>query len=203
MKFTKKLSFMMMLVCCILQTVQAIDTSDRDGRTPLMNYVIDKEIEIKNAKFDLKKLWDTYFYKQDIVSNTMHLQGKWNGTYMACDIYEGITLRKIYTTDEDVAQYRKVEDAFNLLIDDTIQNIKRMVRDGADLFAQDQCGKTVMEYCYTKRIYEVLLNLGASDSLCAWCYFNIKEAQLIGLVVIPTTIFSMVIIYGAFRNQHK
>ena len=195
MKFTKKLSFIMMLVCCMSQAMQSADMSDQYGRTPLMNYLIGKEVEIKNAKSDLKKLWDRYFYKKETLSNAVVAPGQ---IYV---IHEPIPLRKMYTTDQDVAQYKVGEDAFNLLIDDTIQDIKRMVRDGADLLAQDQDGKTIIEYCYTKKIYEALVNLGAPSSLSAWCYFNPDAVIFMGFLVASSVIINVVTSYTVSKKK--
>ena len=196
MKFTKKLSFIMMLVCCMSQTMQSADMSDQYGRTPLINYLIGKEVEIKNAKSDLEKLWNTYFYKQDNVVHAVHTPGQ---IYV---IHQSNALRKIYTTDQDVAQYRIVEDAFNLLIDDTIENIKRMVSHGADLLARDQFGKTIIEYCYTEKIYEALLYLGAPNSFNAWCYFNHETVELMAFIAVPPAMLGLFFVYAALKQRN-
>jgi len=177
------------------QTMQSIDMSDQYGRTELINYLIGKEVEIKNAKTDLEKLWDTYFYKQDTLTNAVVVPGQ---IYVN---YEPIPLRKMYTTDQDVAQYRVAEDAFTLLIDDTIQDIKRMVAHGADLLGQDHDGKTILEYCYTKKIYETLVNLGAPASFNAWCYFNTDAVRFIGFIAVQSVIINMVILYAVSKNK--
>jgi hypothetical protein len=179
------------------QTMQSIDMSDQYGRTPLINYLIGKEVEIKNAKSDLEKLWDRYFYKQDTLSHGEVVPGQ---IYIN---YEPIPLRKMYTTDQDVVQYKVAEDAFNLLIDDTIQDIKRMVAHGADLFVQDQDGKTIVEYCYTKKIYETLVDLGAPASFNAWCYFNPDAVRFIGFMAVQSVIINMVILYAVSKKKLK
>ena len=162
-------------MCCIAQTTQSSDVRDQDGRTELMNYVREQELEIEIRKIDLDKLWNTYFYKEKIVSGySTDAQGNTSSSY------KYIPLRKIYTTDADIAQYRKIEDEYNLFIDDIIENIKIMVLNGADLQAYDQHGKNIINYCFTKEIHDTLQYLGAPFSLQAWIYFNPSEALVNG-----------------------
>ena len=120
-----------------------------------MNYVIEKEAEIKIKKIDLDKLWDKYFYKKEFVRSSMQINGYTSSSY------DSIEVRKIYTTDADVAEYRIVEDAFNLFVDDIIENIKVIIFNGADLQARDNRGKSVRDYCYTQKISDALRELGA------------------------------------------
>src|SRR3990167_4660232 len=93
MFLTRKLNFMMFMICCMAQMTQASDVRDEQGRTELMNYVIQKEVEIKIKKAELDKLWDLYFYEKKFVRNTVHVNGQ------NINIHDSITLRKIDTTD--------------------------------------------------------------------------------------------------------
>ena len=47
----------MLTNCCMPQTIQPSYLCDQDGRTELMNYVIEKEVEIKAKKVELDKFF--------------------------------------------------------------------------------------------------------------------------------------------------
>jgi len=191
--FTRKLNLMMLIMCCIAQTTQSSDVRDQDGRTELMNYVREQELEIEIRKIDLDKLWNTYFYKKKFAKGSMQVDGR------TVHVYESIALRKIYTTDENVAQYRIVEDEFNLFVDGIIENIKIMVLNGANLQARDIRGKSISDYCYTKKIYDTVRNLGAPRSL-------FEEDCLIvaiGLLTIVTVLVSANFLITCYKICHQ
>ena len=142
--FTKKFYAIIFGIFCMSQVMQSSDMRDQDGRTELMNYVIQIEKEIKSKKSKLDKLCEKYF--------------TWN---QKTKILE----KRVWSTDEDVIQYRKFEDEYDRLIEETIENIKIMVSTGADLQARDLQGNSVSDYCYTHKIYDALRTLGAPAAL--------------------------------------
>ena len=194
MKFTKKLSFMM-LICCMSQVVQSSDVSDQNGRTPLMNYVINKEIEIKNVKSDLEKLWDTYFYIKKTIQSCSIVDGR------AIFSYKKNILNKPGTTDENIAEYKNFEIQLNLLIQNAVEDVTKMVLDGADVHVYDQQGKTVLDYCYTEPMYKALRKFGASSLFTTWAYFNPGEVVINGFVGTVAVIVGAVI-YSVCRKVY-
>lgn len=155
--FTKKFYAMIFAICSISQIMQATDMRDEAGRTELMNYVIAAEKEIEYKKSELRTLWNTYFYLQATPINNIGLSGT--------TVYNFTTVRKIYTTDVDVAHYKKVEDEYNLFIEDIRNDIKSMVLHGADLQARDAFGKSISDYSSSHEIYYFLRDLGAPATL--------------------------------------
>ncbi len=113
----------------------AINIRDKQGRTPLMNYVIEQEIAI-----------DPYRV--------------------------GYTILPSFLSE--------IKDV-----------ITKMVKQGADLSMQDFKGKTVMDYCKTKAIYQYLHSLGAPMNFDAWlsCYHN----AVIGLSLVSAVALIAVI----------
>ena len=135
---------MIFIICSMTQTIQANDVQDEYGRTELMNYVIAKEKEIGAKRAQLSKLSNKFF--------TRNQDSK-------------ILEKKVWITDEDVAQYRELENECDIFIEDIIENIKVMVLNGANLKSRDLHGKSITDYCDTKEIYDALRNLGAPLSL--------------------------------------
>ena len=192
---------MLIAVCCMSQIIQSTDACDQASKTQLIQYLIEKEIEIGAKKSEVDKIWDRYFYKEMIVSG--HYRGA-NNQMQTC--YKYMPIRKIYTTDADVAQYKIIEDEYILLVQDVIENIKLMVFNGADLQAYDQHGKNITSYCFTKEIYDALQHLGAPFSLQAWAYFNPNEASLAGVIAAPVAMFTTmavtaIVVACVRRNQ--
>lgn len=70
-----------------------------------MNYVIEKEEQIKKETKDLEDLWDMYFYTEERTSAYPTGNG-------AIIVIKYIPIRRIYTTDADVAIFRQKEEAF-------------------------------------------------------------------------------------------
>ena len=146
------------------QTIRSSDVCDQYGRTELMNYVIQQEAEMNTKRFEFENFWNACFYKKSFYSYSIRIEpGRW------IDVYDTVILRKMYTTDADVAQCKKLEDELHVFIKntilDTIENIKIMVFNGADLQARDIYGKSVTDYYYTYEIYYVLRDLGAPATL--------------------------------------
>jgi len=170
---------MMIVVCCMSQFMQASsDLFDQNDRTSVIRYVI----EIEDKKSEIVRLWKSFFYRQQIATSSFYYQGQMITTH------EYITLRKVNTTDENVAEYNKAEAEYDLFIEDAIENIKLMVSNGADLNAQDEFGKTVIDYCSVEKVYNVLRELGAPFSLKAWAYFHSAEAIIIGFIGTPVVV---------------
>lgn len=180
MVFTRKLNLMLVAICCMTQVTQATNELDENDRTELMSYIIEKEAEIKIKKSEVEKIWNKYFYQEKIVSGySTDARGNTSTSY------KYIPLRKIYTTDVEVAEYRIIEDEFNLFVDNIIENIKIMVFNGADLQARDVHGKTVRDYCCTNKIDKVLRNFGAPTSLYE------DDCEIIGKRIVGTIVVGL------------
>ena len=104
--------------------------------------------------------------------------------------------KRIWITDEDVAEYRNLENEYDLFIENTIENIKTMVLHGADLQAYDIQGKSVSDHCYSYEIYYALRDLGAPLS------FNDQIGHVIvtGLFVMVTATAGVMIIKACYRT---
>lgn len=74
-------------------------------------------------------------------------------------------------------------------------HIKKMVELGADVNIQDALGKTLLDYCVTKEIYETLLALGADFQIDSWVYFNydyfVRQAPIIAPILATTLMVTM------------
>ena len=195
MNITKKLSFMMMLVCGMSQAIQSNDACDDNGRTPLMNYVIDKEIEIKNAQSDLEKLWDRYFYIEKVYDGCVVVMGQ------AVVFFKKNIKNKVDTTDENAAEYEKAKNELSLLVQDAIKTVEIMALEGADVSVYDQQGKTVLDYCYTRDIYKALRKFGASSSFETWAYFNPGEIIVNGFLGTVAAIAG-VCVYNLYQKAY-
>lgn len=176
---------MTLFICCMSQIAQSSDVRDENGRTELMNYVIQKEAEIKIKGSEFKKFWYRYF---DV------------------DKQSNIFVRRVCTTDADVIECRKKKDEYDLFFDDIIENIKIMAFNGANLQAYDIDGKYVTDYCYTETIYNTLSELGAPASLRTWAYYHPGETFMIGLVsvyAVPIAVLALCIIKDTIQNALK
>jgi len=74
----------------------------------------------------------------------------------------------------------------------TQMNIKSMVELGAIVDIQDLFGKTLLDYCFTKDIYESLLGIGVPFQINSWIYFNydyyVKKAPIVVPVLTIVTL---------------
>ena len=190
------MSFIRKMLCSFLifagfisNQVQAFDTRDEQGRTPLMNFVIEKEAQILKDAKDLEDLWNMYFYKEKRQDGYAYVNG------MVVPLYKYIPIRKIYTTDEDVAVYRQKEQDFINFMSATIKNINVIVQSGVDVNAKDFAGNTVQNYCYSESIYNELRRLGADFQYCPWIYFN----PVLGTFATTGAVLGALIVIGSAR----
>jgi len=170
MTFIKKLNLIIFIPCFIVQILQAHDAYyhyDNHGRTALMNYVIEIEAELAIKKTTFDAFFDACFYKQNVYNGFIIIDGR------IIHLYDSIIVRKIYTTDADVAQCKILNDEYDALIEHAIENIKIMVLNGHNLQARDHDGKSVSDYCSTYEIYTALKKLGAPFALLQGNYFDI------------------------------
>lgn len=138
--FTKNLYAIMFVVFCMSNITYSSDMRDEYGRTEIMNYLIQQEKEITSKKSERHRLFHKYF-EMNKETNLVE--------------------KRIWATDEDVFHYRKLEDEIGWLIEETLEHIKKMVVDGADLQARDLKGKSIRDFCKTPRINDLLRELGA------------------------------------------
>ena len=164
----------------------AMQSCDQFGRTELINFVIQAEDEISRSKKELEKIWSTYFYKEKFHDGNIKLK---NG--VSIPHYKYSPIRKIYTTDADVALYRQKEQEYSKLILQATKQIGQIVRSGVDVNAKDHEGNTAVNYCYTYELYDALCKQGASFQLRSWIYFNPGTSMLIG---VPAALMTMAVI---------
>lgn len=167
------MSFIQKMLCCLLifarvmsYQIQELNIRDEQGRTSLMNFVIEKEAQILQDTKDLKTLWDTYFYRE-----CRHEGYTYTGNGIVA-LYKYVPTRRIYTTDADVVMYKQKEQDLANFVSSTIKSIRIIVQSGVDINAKDYTGYTVQNYCYSEEIYNELRRLGADFQYCPWVYFN-------------------------------
>ena len=128
----------------IVDDVHGLHIRDEQGRTPLMNYVIEQE--------------------QALVALRLKIDIAWNDDTEWDDYYAMIIHHKAVRHQTQI-------------------NIEKMVELGAAVDVYDVHGKTLLDYCVTKEIYETLLAVGAPFQINAWAYFNydsyVKQAPII------------------------
>jgi hypothetical protein len=159
---TKRFYAMIFAICCMSNIMQSNDMRDEHGRTEIMNYLIEQEKEITSKRSQLDKLCEKYFVKNQ---ETKMLE------------------KRVWATDEDVIQYRKFEDEYDRLIQETIENIKIMVCNGAGLQARDLKGNSITDYCKTNQIYYALRDLGAPISLSQQ-FWGIAVVAIVSVLVV-------------------
>lgn len=194
MIFIKKMLSRVFIITSLLSHhMQAIDVRDGQGRTLLMNFVINKEAQILKDKKDLKTLWDVYFYKEYQHQGYMHTS---NGIVA---IYKYVPIRRLYTTDEDVKVYKQKEQDLADLINTTIKNIRIIAQSDIDINAQDFAGNTVQNYCYSEEIYHELRDLGANFQYLPWIYFH----PTLGTVTTTGVVVGTLIMLGYAQAHYK
>ena len=197
MHFRMNIKIIMFFVCCISQMIVSNQIYDWFDSAPLIEYVEEKEIEIERAKIYLDYLYDKYFYTEKFISDYIPTD---KGVII---VYTYRIARRIHTTDANLAEYQNVKNNFDLLIDDAVEHIKMMVFNGASLYMYDQYGNSVVNYCYTKEIYDVLRDLGAPFSLQAWAYFYPDEAIIAGCSGFVTGIVIAVALTARYRAYYS
>lgn len=85
--------------------------------------------------------------------------------------YTTKTVRKESCTDEDMQAYEQSQRDLDDLIMTTMQQITFMVQDEANLGIVDNFGKSVLNYCYTFKIYKKLRELGVPFQFDTWLYW--------------------------------
>ncbi len=175
MNFIKKMLCSLLIFAGLMSNqIQAVDIRDEQGRTPLINYVIEKEAQILKDANDLEALWHIYFYKDERINGYIYAA---NG--MITPLGKYFPIRRIDTMDADVAVYIKKEKELLDFTDAVIKNISVIVQSGVDVNAKDFAGNTAQNYCYSEPIYNELRRLGANFQYSPWAYFNPTSASLV------------------------
>lgn len=165
------LSFFM-VVGLVSSEARALHPRDEQGRTQLMNFVINKEQELKCIKADLDHLWHTCYHYVQINDGYITEQIN-NRQSIAKPIYKQKLERRPSCTDADIYALKQREQDERNFLDQTIRTI-RFMDQSEDLYinAIDYNGYTVQNYCYTYEIYQELRRLGASFQYIPFMYFN-------------------------------
>jgi hypothetical protein len=158
MNFTKKILCSFLLVVGLIsnqiqakstiptrQAAQVESVHDDRGRTPLMDVIIELDVKIKEIKYGN----DEHALARAMVGDSYFL----NGTYS----YVGpLVSDMIQAKVEHLAQKIKDELARASVKIDSI------IRSAEDFNIKDFDGKTVMQHCTTKEVYELLRKHGAA-----------------------------------------
>jgi len=166
---------LMMVVGCMPLYSQELNIRDEQGRTPLMNYVIQQEAEITIIKKDIDVLWHECF---QVVSVCV-------GQHSS-----SLTLRKLTCTDKDIIDWKQRKADLKDFIANTAMTLKSMAQAGCDVEASDFKGYTAINYCYTYEVYQALDSVGVPFQWKVWAYFNpvtaVATGTVTGLVAVGT-----------------
>lgn len=185
-----------MLLCSTM--VQSQDLlCDEHGRTELMNDVIFHEEQIASMKAVINELWHVcYKEEQVLIGSYQHKNG-----YIQ-NIYDTKIRRKPSCTDEDINRLKFHEETLVCYINDAVSGIKAKIQESdCQLYAHDNEGKTVINYCRTYKIYQVLMDHGAPFQIAAWIHFNSATTILYAATATTAVIFASYLAFNYYYNQ--
>lgn len=125
---------------------------DEEGRTPLMNYLIEQEEKLVQLRAQMNPIQ--------------------------------------YNANEEHAYFSGLV-TYQKLLEDTQAQIKDMIQQGAALNIQDCYGKSLLNYCKTKQLYDDLRSAGAPFEFLPGAYFAqplVTGSCIIALPIIMATL---------------
>ena len=174
----------------LLQAQESQDyiARDEDGRTELMNYVIWQEAEIAIIKSDISRLWHTCYERTEV---------RFLKDFPAATVDQ----KRKTCTDSDIQALKNRKKDLVQCIEKTLSGIVDLIIAGAQLDVCDNSGKTVLNYCETYEIYELLMFHGAPFQYATFVYFNPQTITVasFGLVVLALKLYEHG--YFAYSNQ--
>lgn len=167
---------MLIAVGFLVNTFQASDARDEQGRNVLMNYVIEREVEIVK----MHKLLDLLAEKR--LDDSIDLLFKRQRTIDDC--------RK---NNDSLIYIHLQREAIRCYVLETCEQIQEMFQDGIELDDTDLEGKTVLDFCTTRKIYCTLRELGAPFQFNRWAgvYQNYLIASGVSIVAAAGLFHSM------------
>lgn len=148
------------------------DIRDELGRTTLMRFVIDSQLNLEIIKDDINRLWNICYEYTNITDIYISL-GFDAQHYCLKPICNRKIKRKELSLDSDVLAYRKREQDYYQLIEHTIKEVRRLIeQEHVAVAAFDNEGRTVLNYCYVPEIYAELRRCGVPFQWNVWAYFN-------------------------------
>ena len=121
---------------------------DKQGKTALMNYVIAQQVSIDKKWDEIYALWHRCFY----LSSKLDFRKKDDLLYSYGETVH--PMNPFPMKDFEILQAHEQE--MKILLSTTLDTIVLMIKNGADVYAQDKDGKTVFDYCVKAHIYNVL-----------------------------------------------
>lgn len=181
MNSIKKVVYGLLLYSCFITNLaQANNHYNQFGRTNLINCVIDCEDELAQIKHDIQHLWHTCYHYVDVVDGYATTKVDDNRS-VSKPIYKQKLERRPSCTDADIHALKQREHDIRYTLDMTIKNLRAMVLSGERIDAKDYKSNTVINYCYTREIYNELRRLGAPFQILVWTYFYPEYATLAAL----------------------
>lgn len=165
----KSLLFCTFFSCCIFSYN---DIRDEFGRTTLMRFVIDSQLNLDIIKDDINRLWHICYEYTNITDIYISLAFD-PQNHCFKPICNRKIKRKELSLDSDVLAYRKREQDYYQLIEHTIKEVRRLIeQEHVAVAAFDNQGHTVLNYCYLPEIYAELRRCGVPFQWKVWAYFN-------------------------------
>lgn len=172
-----------------------LSTLDDLQRLISTDKIADKKTDMKNPVYDRSNMHSrdalgrtplmNYLIEQEEILFSLRLQ-----------------IDDLWNDDAEWDDYYAVITQHTVTCHQTQIQIKKMIELGAALDIQDTSGKTLLDHCVTKEIYETLLALGTPFQVNLWIHFNydyfVKKAPYIAPIV---GISLLVSVYMTVRNN--
>src|SRR3989339_535593 len=198
MNFTKKMLLSLFMMTGFMpNSVYTSDLCDEQGRTPLMNYVIEQEqgFALRNKAIDqaFAACFGTGHVRQDYryvkinkeclpVHKDVCAQLEDSGDR---DIASKTLPKLPSCTDQTIQALCDAELDLELFLTATTKTIEAMLEKDMNLQARDMFGKTVLDYAFAPEIYNLL---SAKASWTGWMYSNKNYIMAGAFVVVATTV---------------
>lgn len=177
MNLSKKiLSSLLMMVSLLTSMIQGSDVRDEQGRTELMNYVIEREATL----VEMHKLLDLIAEKRlDDAIDLLFKQKR--------------TIDDVRKSSDSLLYIHYQREAIRNYVLETCEQLQDMVDDEAELEEKDCEGKKVLDFCKTRKIYCTLRELGAPFQFNKWAsvYQNYLIASGVSTVAAAACFYSM------------
>ncbi len=176
------------LLAIIGYSIQLLPNLEQEvsGRTELINYVIQQEDLIKTIDKEISEL-DAICYETETFYSSNYHHSPVPGSSSGSNIIGAKKAHALHTktldtrknkknscTSEDLEALKQKENDLKILISSTVEQIDiiALASNPSELGAEDSSGKTALNYCYTKEIYNKLREVGIPFQYRTWFYFN-------------------------------
>ena len=194
MKYNKIIQFSLLLTIMSFsgyvysknqENVQKSVIIDEEGRTLLMNYVIQQEAEIAKLKL---YAFNKFFPGMEYNSALYYLDLK------------GFVQEKL-SSYYQAKEYKDLYAEIDITVNEIGRMIAQMGTDKSQLALQDMYGKTVLNYCYTKEVYNKLRAAGVPFQFDTWTYIYRNDLYDLAVLVYLSSAMSAANASAQAHNQ--